>query len=381
MLRRLFDGPQSEDQFESPELENEDAGGTRQDDTSCFGVLVRYVEGAKWDTYDRTRFDDLLDSAKLELQKRNYRQDEEQGFLAEEIRRFRRHFNQIPHVFSLVAVAAVLAIAFMGASAAPGPSVVEHLSATGAGALVVGIAAVVVAFVISAIVWHAQFRHRHNGMNRLLRIRQYNFYVLQQSLKQLQQVASERAQNEEPDKGASGLLQTYLTFICGYVLQKTIGRCFTRYRQYLDEIDISAVRDRSRRWLTAAAMSVLAAVVSAVAAGAPAFEGGGSALLERAAPLVGFVTLPTLAGMVVHEALVALMLRRGGRIDRRRGQLQDAYSNIPSDELLLAFGFQATDHDRFDFPSIYSWNDVKEYTEWFHNTLVRFGKHKDRVKD
>lgn len=365
--------------------------------TDEISKLIVYVQGVTYANYQRQEFDDRLDTAKFSLQSLNYYKDLGIGYLKDEADRLAIHYDRIPFWFSCLAysltfvltlaslfyyvaenvypIEAMLGVAGNGQALKAYATAINFLLVLGL-ALGVTLLCYGLGRAASAWKWWADFEYRNSGNYRAKNIRLRNHDVLVNKIKNLQQVAGERARNKDPDRGASGLLRVYLLFICGYVLHKTLNRCHTRFRQDFEQIWVPAVKARIGQlgWMTFVAGIGLSLVIIYKFAD---FERNDISLLSS---LCSVLFLPLLMAWAVQHGLVRRALRQKGDVIRKMNFLNSLYhTHLPS-TMLAAFNESETERTRFDFPDIYQYNDIEEYATWHHNTLNALKRHEDETR-
>ncbi|ESQ74679.1 hypothetical protein [Asticcacaulis sp. AC402] len=389
----LQQGPSTD--FENVELDTVDGIDTsgKSDEIS---KLVGYLQNVSYASYQRQDFDDRLDAAKGSLQALNYRKDEGLGYLKDEAELLAVHYDRIPRFISILAFVLALVVttgafvwylvsrthlhdALIYAAGIKDPFVAypNAINFVFLAGVSIGIASLCLGlgYLISWFRWWRDFEYRNSGNNRAKDIRLRNHDVLSNRIKNLQQVANERARNKDPDRGASGLLRVYLLFICGYVLHKTLNRCHTRFQQDFDQIWVPSVKARIEqlKWLCVVAAIAWAMVVAYKLLN-PATD------VTILFSLAAILLLPLALAWFVQRSLFHRAIREKGNVVKKLAFLKAMYQTHIPGHLLAAFKETETERLRFDFPDIYQYNDVEEYAAWLHNTLGALKRHEDETR-
>ncbi len=333
--------------------------------------LIRYLEETSYHSYARADFDKRLDEAKFALQMANYRKTPRRsGFLQDEIDRLVVHINTIPQVFAILALLTSFGLSFLIPSNAG-----QYLVAV--------LFAVFSCYWVGAwsggLIWWSQYTRKNLANTRAKALRLRNHDVLVNKIKRVQSVSLEKAQNKDPEKGATGLLRLYLTFICGYVLHKTLNRCFTRFHEDLYEVAIPTVAAKTNLLGAVALVALLACWCN--------FALSQSGAADFSKLIWGFPTVPSTflfasfaACWFVYWRLRRRVLSQGGRVTRQVQFLEELYKVRVPVHLLTRFGERPSQRKRFDFPSTYEYNDVEQYSKWLFETLTALKKHEDEVR-
>lgn len=386
--RAAVDLERSED-FETAQLDAADpVVADREEDTVA--DLARYLQGVTYATYRREDFDAKLDAAKLAVQYLNYRKHPHRGYLRDEIFRLRTHFDTIPSaagrtagvlafVWAAAAGAGVFATgAVAGLSKAAWAPEAAWVALAAAGAAVICVLTATTATYVRRWVWWRQVEYKNAGVTQAKAVRQKNHDVLVNSIRNLQLISAERARNKDPDRGATGLLQIYLSFICGYTLHKTLNRCYTRFDEDLRERFLPGAKARINTWRTRAVVATVAGGVAAVAAG-PALLAGSTEPVKAVAAVLSLLSVPLGATWLTARHLHARSVRPGSRTDQRLTYLEGLYrTQIPARHL-EEFEEPPTERKRFDWVSINAYNDVESYASWLHGVLVALKRHEDET--
>lgn len=369
-----------DDFFDEAEVEFDGEPSALKRSENAVGELYDYISNADWENYDPKYFEGLVQGARSEIRERNFEFDGDgTGLLNFERRVFNRMFKSIPMGASFVAaivVAGVASALLMTARGGDGlVSASEFAIATGVSFGVVA-TSIVGAAIARIGVRVLDYQIGNKGEKRLRDTRDYNVHIIERTLSELSGVVAERAVNEEPLKGASGLIQTNLTFIAEYNIRKAIKRCITLFNIKIEEVDQPDIEDTQRSWASAF-------FVALVASGVAVFAGMGSNgaeddLLTAAAPFLGFLVLPTLAGLVVQSWTAHAAIKRGSFVANRWDMLKEAYKAEPSDEFMAAAGYRHGERDRVDFSYDMAPERVHVHARWLLETLTRYEKLKNR---
>ncbi|MEM7741500.1 MAG: hypothetical protein AAF225_11955, partial [Pseudomonadota bacterium] len=223
--------------------------------------------------------------------------------------------------------------------------------------------------------WWWSYDHDKKGQIRLRDTRDYNVHVIEKTIVELGGVVAERAVNEEPSKGASGLIQSNLTFMAEYNIRRTIKRCRTLFNIKLDQVDLSNVADHRGNRSSALIVAALATVVAA-------FLGGGAQLSDNAfvaaAPFIAFLLMPAAVVYLVHLQATSAATMDSCLMEERRSILNEAYDAKPSRDFLRAAEYREDERDRVDFPDDVSLHRVHTHAGWLHDALDRYEKLKTR---
>ncbi|MEO1657848.1 MAG: hypothetical protein AAFR65_09010 [Pseudomonadota bacterium] len=343
--------------------------------------LSHYISHVDWDNHDRKYFGELINCVRKEIKNRNFVFDSDgnkRGLLNYERSSFLILFKWIPLTMSIAAALVVGAASTVLLSldrANDGVSLGEAVTATGI------YSGLITAFILFATVGRVGvkfFRYDldKKGERRLRITRENNAHLIESTLGELSGVVAERAVNEEPIKGASGLIQSTLTYIAEYNIRRTIKRCLSLFNIKVLEVDQPDIEDTRRTWMAAFVMSVIAAVVAVVSTGSTTgsmFDG-----FTTAAPFVGFMVLPTLAGLVVQWRSSHDAVKPGSFMQNRWDVLKDAYEGEPTDAFMGAADYTNDDRDRIRFSKDVAMGRVDEHARWLHETLTRYEKLKNR---
>ncbi|MEM0929802.1 MAG: hypothetical protein AAGI89_10985 [Pseudomonadota bacterium] len=369
-----------EDFFDEADGEYENEPSPLKRGENAVAELYDYISQADWENYDPKYFDQLVLGARAEIKERNFEFDGDgEGLLNYERRVFNRMFKTIPLFMSFAAAIAVAGVSSaMLAAGRAGDGVVsltEFMTASGVTATITAVA------VLGAALWRSGVQFfdyviGNKGEKRLRDTRDYNVHIIERTLSELSGVVAERAVNEEPLKGASGLIQTNLTFIAEYNIRKAIKRCRSLFNIKIEEVDMPDIKDTQRSWASAFFVAV-------VAAGVAAFAGMGSPetssdVLTAAAPFLGFLVLPTLAGLAVQSWTAHAATKPGSFVANRWDMLREAYEAEPSDDFITAAGYRHGERDRVDFSYDMAPERVHVHARWLLETLTRYEKLKNR---
>ncbi len=368
-----------DDFFDEADVEFEGEPSALKRSENAVGELYDYISNADWENYDPQYFEGLVQGARSEIRERNFEFDGDgKGLLNFERGVFNRMFKTIPMGASFVAAIVVAGVASALLTKGRGDGLVsasELAVATGISFGVV-VACIVGAAMARIGVQVLDYKVGNKGEKRLRDTRDYNVHIIERTLSELSGVVAERAVNEEPLKGASGLIQTNLTFIAEYNIRKAIKRCITLFNIKIEEVDQPDIEDTQRSWASA---FFVALVASGVAVFASMSGGAGERdLLTAAAPFLSFLVLPTLAGLVVQSWTAHAATKPGSFVANRWDMLKEAYKAEPSDDFMAAAGYRQGERDRVDFSYDMAPERVHVHARWLLETLTRYEKLKNR---
>lgn len=376
-----------DDEFETEALDNEEEVDHRRRalDDDPVARLEAYLRDVTHKSYRRSDFDFYLDAAKRRVQDRNYRKSNKQGYLAAELRRLLVHVERIPLILSgLVLLAMILAGTYAASRVLPeiagegdaqGPSVTSLLIMAAAAAAAPALAAIM-AVIIGKLAWHVQFTRLNAGVERARDIRYFNHNLLMNKIKSLLDISVADAQNKEPRRGSDGLLKVYLLFICGYVLHKTLNRCYTRFAEDFEEIHLTRIR-HYRRLIMLAGISVGAAALAVFAVDAlfPTVSGAWAAYV-----IVICMAVPLATAWMSFVLLTWRARRRSGSVHGQLVFMQGLYKTYLPEAVRDRLKTGEDPGPLYEFPEIYAYNEIEDYIRWLHETLSALKRHHDMVR-
>lgn len=376
---------------------DEGAHVEREPIQNAVAELYEYIAQATWDNYDSRYFQDLIHDARDEIKDRNFSfEDQGEGLLTVERRIFVNLFTTIPVWLSISGGVLTLMVAwfvvyggwnssagadmsaFMVSLTEPTITADNVLSKALVMSGLSGVIAVTMmasGWVIRRIYWWWNYDHDKKGQIRLRDTRDYNVHVIEKTIVELGGVVAERAVNEEPSKGASGLIQSNLTFMAEYNIRRTIKRCRTLFNIKIDRVDLPDVADHRGNRSSALMFAVLGTIVAALL-------GSGGQLSENAfvaaAPFFAFLMMPAAVTYLVHLQATQAATNGNCLMEQRRALLNEAYDAQPSSEFLRAAEYREDERDRVDFSDDVSLHRVHTHAGWLHEALGRYEKLKNR---
>ena len=376
----LSDNEGSVDEFESAALQ-ENSGATLDVHHDAIEALIDYLQCVTHTNYKREEFDEKLDRAKYELQVENFRKSAHKGFLHDEIVRLRTIFGVTPGRFAvLTAIATGISSFFAYPFIVTG---MADITMRGVDLLAVTLLPAIVfigfSFVLNELMtklyWWKHYGRGSAGLIRAKNNRSRNHDFLVNKVKNEQKIALTTARNKNPENGSNGALRMYLIFIVGYVLHKTVNRCYTRFEEDLHEIHIPAFQDAISKWRWRFFIAATAALIIFVTSDAETFRNNGVMHIVLAT-----LVAPTFAGWIAFGLLHRAALRNDGRISKHLHYVKGLFSAKIPDEILTGFGEPISQRARFDFPNAYEYNTVEHYTPWLHETLEALKRHENETR-